>query len=97
VIKTVVVPTLDDSEVLLVTREHVLSGSYFDAKRTDTLKKSNPRKWRKIKTIQNDGEHSMTVTGALSPFGKIKYTFLVLRLCLIVNLTKNSSWGWLII
>jgi len=53
VIKNVLVPTLDDSEVLLLTREHVLSGSYFDAKRTDTLKKSNPRKYLFVKLLNS--------------------------------------------
>ena len=53
VIKTVLVPTLDDNEVLLLTREHVLSGSHFDSKRTDTLKKSNPRKYLFVKLLNS--------------------------------------------
>ena len=36
------------------------------------FKKSKTTKCRKIKTIGKDGEHSMTVTGALPPCGKIK-------------------------
>ena len=36
------------------------------------FKKSKTTKWRKIKSIEKDGEHSMTVTGALPPCGKIK-------------------------
>ena len=53
VIKTVLVPTLDDNEVLLLTREHVLSGSHFDSKRTDTLKKTNPRKYLFVKLLNS--------------------------------------------
>lgn len=52
-IKTVLVPTLDDNEVLLLTREHVLSGSHFDSKRTDTLKKTNPRKYLFVKLLNS--------------------------------------------
>jgi len=34
------------------------------------FKKSKTSKWRKIKSADKDGEHSMTVTGALPPCGK---------------------------
>ena len=53
VINAVLVPTLDDNEVLLLTRKHVLSGSHFDSKRTDTLKKTNPRKYLFVKLLNS--------------------------------------------
>ena len=46
------VPTLDDNEILLLSREHVLSGYNFDSKRTSTLKKSNPRKYLFVKLLR---------------------------------------------
>ena len=46
------VPTLDDNEILLLSREQVLSGYNFDPKRTSTLKKSNPRKYLFVKLLR---------------------------------------------
>jgi len=46
------VPTLDNNEILLLSREHVLSGYNFGSKRTSTLKKSNPRKYLFVKLLR---------------------------------------------